>query len=68
MPGMREIIRTTHNHQPRCVFAEDAARPRSRMMMKAKIMNHSDEELIMLESLVGIVPPFVVPGFVPGRY
>jgi hypothetical protein len=68
MPDVREVLRTTHHDQPRYVFAKDAGRARSHMMITAKIINHSDEELIMLDALVGRVPPFVVPGFVPGRY
>jgi hypothetical protein len=33
------------------------------MMVPAMMMNHSDAELILLESLVGRLPPFYGQGF-----
>ena len=46
-------------HAPNIVYAE---RTDGEMMQKASFLNHSDEELIMLEKLVGRVPPFADNG------
>jgi hypothetical protein len=45
-------------HTPNIVYAEMTE---GRMMQKAEFINHTDEELVMLEKLVGRVPPFVKP-------
>lgn len=42
-------------HTPTLVHAETQEGP---MMEKAAFINHTDEELVMLEKLVGRVPPF----------
>lgn len=43
-------------HTPNIIFAE----PKDGLMMrKAEFVNHTDDELVMLEKLVGRVPPFV---------
>jgi hypothetical protein len=40
-----------------------------RMIMGAPVVNHSDAELVFLESLAGRRPPFLEqPGYAPGRY
>ncbi len=66
-PGMaapREI-RTTHHEQPLLLHAADGA-----MRAEAGVFrNHTDAELILLESLVGREPPFVKDGAYPsGKY
>jgi hypothetical protein len=45
-------------HKPNVVYVEkkDGA-----MMQDARVANHTDEELVMLEKLVGRKPPFVKP-------
>jgi hypothetical protein len=56
----REILKTTHHQEPRYIYASgvDTLIERAPMMM-----NHTDDELIMLEGLVHRHPPFVkVPG------
>lgn len=53
-PTARETIRTTHHDQPRYVMASGAPQ----MLMAAPVINHTDAELILLESLVGRTPPF----------
>ena len=53
-PSARETVHTTHHDQPRFVMAHGAPR----MIMKAPVVNHTDAELILLESLVGRVPAF----------
>ena len=53
-PGAAETVRTRHHEQPRYVLPKGAPQ----MMMKAPVINHSDAELEMLESLVGRSVPF----------
>jgi hypothetical protein len=43
-------------HTPNIIYAEMTD---GRMMQKAEFINHTDDELVMLEKLVGRVPPFV---------
>ena len=45
-------------HAPNIVYAE---MNEGKMMQKAEFVNHTDDELVMLEKLVGRVPPFVKP-------
>ena len=49
-PERAELFKTTHHESPRWVFPD--------RMEPAKVINHTDEELIMLESLTGRLPPF----------
>ena len=53
-PSARETIRTQHHEQPRYVMAKGSPQ----MLMIAPVINHTDAELTMLESLVGRQPPF----------
>ena len=53
-PAAREVVRTTHHEQPRYVMAKGAPQ----MLMGAPVINHTDAELTMLESLCGREPPF----------
>lgn len=53
-PAARETVRTKHHDQPRYVMASGAPE----MIMGAPVVNHTDAELILLESLVGRQPPF----------
>ena len=53
-PSARETVHTTHHDQPRFIMAHGAPQ----MIMKAPVVNHTDAELILLESLVGRRPPF----------
>ncbi len=53
-PASRETVRTKHHDQPRYVMASGAPQ----MLMSAPVVNHTDAELILLESLVGRTPPF----------
>ncbi len=57
-PESRETVTTTHHEQPRYIYG-GRPMPVSRMMGKAPVINHTDAELILLESLVGRKPPFV---------
>ena len=60
-PGARETVRTRHHEQPRYIMATGAPQ----MMMRAPVINHTDAELELLESLVGRKPPFVGQGYKP---
>jgi len=64
-PAVRETVKTEHHDQPRYVLGAGA----STRIVKAPVINHSDAELILLESLVGREPPFLESDdYVPGRY
>lgn len=52
--AQRETVRTKHHEYPLYI----GAAPGSVMMSKAKVINHTDDELIMLEELVDRLPPF----------
>jgi len=60
-PASRETVRTLHHEQPRYIMAQGAPQ----MIMPAPVVNHTDAELVFLESLVGREPPFVGKGFQP---
>jgi len=60
-PAARETVRTLHREQPRYILAKGAPQ----MIMRAPVVNHTDAELVSLESLVGREPPFVGEGFQP---
>ncbi len=58
-PQQAEVVRTTHHEQPRYIYPKGMPR----MIEKAPFINHTDAELILLESLVGRKVPFD-----PSRY
>lgn len=58
-PAEHETVRTEHHDQPRFIKARGAPR----MIVKAPVVNHTDAELILLESLVGREPPFYRAGY-----
>ena len=53
-PAARETVTTQHHDQPRYIMGKGAPQ----MLMSAPPVNHSDAELVFLESLVGRQPPF----------
>jgi hypothetical protein len=64
-PGMSsaKLVKTTHHEQP-LLLRDDGG------IMRAEpgpFQNHSDAELIMLEALVGRVPPFTKDGRYPAK-
>lgn len=64
-PSAREVVSTRHHEQPRYVMGMGAPQ----MLMGAPVINHTDAELELLESLAGRRPPFLDrPGYQPGRY
>lgn len=53
-PQAAETVRTTRHDQPRYIYPKGAPR----MMERAPVINHTDAELVLLESLVGRKAPF----------
>ena len=53
-PKEAETVRTTHHDQPRYIYAKGMPR----MIERAPVINHTDAELILLESLVARKVPF----------
>ena len=63
-PGMADkVVKTTHHEQPLLIRAGLGTMTAS----GAGFKNHTDEELILLESLVGREPPFMKDGTYPAR-
>lgn len=60
-PASAETVTTTHHDQPRYIMASGAPQ----MIMQAPVVNHTDAELILLESIVGRQPPFIGQGYKP---
>ena len=58
-PGAGETVRTRHHEQPRYILPKGAPQ----MMLKAPVINHTDAELAMIESLVGRGVPFDPSGY-----
>ena len=52
-PEINETVTTFYHDQPRSIYS------REKRIDHAPVINHSDQELILLERLVGRVPPFV---------
>lgn len=51
--AMRETYSTTHHESPKYIYGDG----RKIAMAPAKVINHTDDELIMIEALVGRTPP-----------
>lgn len=62
-PEQIETIETRHHDHPVYLHADG-----SQMMVPADVINHSDSELILLESLVGRLPPFYGISSIYGKY
>jgi hypothetical protein len=54
-PTQRETIVTTHHDHPIYIHADPAM---ATSMVPARVINHTDAELVLLENLVGRQPPF----------
>ena len=57
------LVKTTHHEQP-LIFRDVGGIMRAE---PAPVLNHSDEELVLLESLVGREPPFMKAGQYPAN-
>jgi hypothetical protein len=62
-PTARETVSTTRHEQPRYVMGMGAPQ----MLTSAPVLNHTDAELVFLETLVGRRPPFFY-SYQPGSY
>jgi hypothetical protein len=60
-PAAAETVRTKRHDQPRYIYGKGV--PKTQMMEAAPVVNHTDAELQMLETLVGRKVPFE-----PGTY
>lgn len=58
-PSENEEIRTTHHNAPRYILDDRTA---ARRIIPAPFKDHTDQELLLIETLVGRTTPFVVPG------
>jgi len=63
-PDLRETVTTRHHEQPRYIRS-GSTMPVGDMMGAAPVINHTDDELIMLEALLGRRPPFLESGAPP---
>jgi hypothetical protein len=54
----KETVSATHHDRPLYITAKGAAGGRIR---RAPFINHTDQELMLIETLVGRTPPFVFP-------
>jgi len=63
-PALVETVKTQHHDAPR-ILRNTPDGPR---IEKARVVNHTDAELILIESLVGREPPFVAFDFSGGVY
>ncbi len=52
----REIITTSHHESPRYIFADA---PEGKKIQEAPVINHTDNELDLIEALVGRTTPFI---------
>lgn len=55
-PESRGTVSATHHDQP---FYISANAPAGRAIRAAPVINHSDQELVLIETLAGRTPPFV---------
>jgi hypothetical protein len=62
-PRQFETIVSRHHDSPRYVMASGPS-----MIVNAPVVNHTDDELVLLEALVGRKPPFSAAYETGGRY
>ena len=58
-PQSRETVAASHHDRPLYIVAGGQA---GRNIRNAPFINHTDQELMMIEALVGRTPPFNFPG------
>lgn len=61
-PGINETIVSEHHTAPRYILADKSAANR---IVPAPFVNHDDQELLLIETLVGRTTPYVVPRGIP---
>jgi hypothetical protein len=57
-PQSRETVLATHHDRPLYILAKEAS---GRNIRRAPFKNHTDQELMLIETLVGRTTPFVFP-------
>ena len=57
-PGVNETIESKHHDAPRYILADTNLANR---IQPAPFINHDDQELLLIETLVGRTPPYSVP-------
>lgn len=57
-PSSRETITSMHSHHPVYIVNDGGA---GKQIRSAPFINHTDQELALVEALVGRVPPFIFP-------
>jgi hypothetical protein len=57
-PGSRQTVETRHHDRPLYVVSDA---PPGQRVRNAPLINHTDQELMLIETLVGRTPPFVFP-------
>lgn len=58
-PASRETVTSEYHDAPRYILGDGATGDR---IEHAPVINHTDMELILIEELVGRIPPFAAPG------
>ncbi|MBC7944587.1 MAG: hypothetical protein H7X91_04850 [Burkholderiales bacterium] len=56
-PGSKEIVATKHHDKP--LYILGGSQNRGNNIRRAPFINHTDEELSLIETLVGRTVPFV---------
>ena len=57
-PQSRETVAASHHDRPLYILAKEAS---GKSIRRAPFINHTDQELMLIETLVGRTPPFVFP-------
>ena len=57
-PESKETVAAKHHDKPLYILGNE---PKGKNIRPAPFVNHTDQELMLIESLVGRVPPFVFP-------
>lgn len=57
-PAINETVKTTHHNAPKYILDDKTAAQR---ILPAPFKDHTDQELLLIETLVGRTTPFVVP-------
>lgn len=57
-PGSRETVQSEHHDRPLYVLSKPSG---GKSILPAPFINHTDQELMLIEALVGRAPPFVFP-------
>jgi hypothetical protein len=59
-PANRDTIESRHHDKPLYISADSKSKGQN--IRRAPFRNHTDQELMLIETLVGRTPPFVFPG------